>query len=148
MTSETDPWTLTWLLVIAIGFSVIGLQSTHALGDVAGMYSGAMPFGMWLLGKGCRLAFTAFPVAHWRQIWSNNPPERLNKEIRRRTDVVGIFPNRTATRRLIEAVVAEQHDEWATSRCYLNVGGSAGEEVMTRGFLQGKGAVLLSVASR
>ena len=72
------------------------------------------------------LAFTAFPRAHWTKIWSTNPLERINKEIKRRASVVGIFPNEASVIRLVGAVLADIHDEWqAGDRRYLSEGSMA-----------------------
>jgi len=67
------------------------------------------------------LAYTAFPREHWRQLYSTNPLERLNKEIKRRSNVVGIFPNQKSVIRLVGAVLIEQQDEWEIGRRYFSM---------------------------
>ena len=67
------------------------------------------------------MAFSALPEAHWRKVWSTNPLERLYREIKRRTDVVGVFPNDASVERLVTGEVVEAHDEWQVAeRRYLS----------------------------
>ena len=95
------------------------------------------------------LAFAAFPVSHWRKIWSTNPLERVNKEVKRRSDVVGIFPNEAAVLRLAGAVLLEVHDEWAAAdRLYLAEGSmKALDRTGDHGQLEVDGANNLLLAS-
>jgi transposase-like protein len=116
-------------LIAAFGRTIFaqpdGPSAHRQLGDVAEHLRTRFPKAAetLLAAEDDVLAYTAVPREHWSKVWSTNPLERLNREIARRTDVVGIFPNRDALLRLAGALLAEQHDEWLTAdRRYLPQG--------------------------
>ena len=119
-------------MVAALIRTIFAQPNAHAVRDqldtVAVMLGRQFPKVQAMLegAKDELLAFTAFPPSHWKKIWSTNPLERLNKEIKRRTDVVGVFPNPAALLRLAGSVLVETHDEWQVSeRRYLSEGSMA-----------------------
>jgi putative transposase len=118
---SAQPWVATLVRTI---FDQPAAEEVHAQhGRVVASLEAKYPDAAAHLdeARGDLLAFTTFPREIWRQIWSNNPQERLNKEIRRRTDVVGIFPDRGAIIRLVGAVLMEQTDEWTEARRYMGL---------------------------
>jgi putative transposase len=130
----SQPWVATLVRTI---FDQPDTAEVHAQFDrVVEALDGKLPAaaGHLATARDDLLAFTATPREIWRQIWSSNPQERLNRELRRRTDVVGIFPGREAIIRLVGAVLMEQNDEWTEARRYMGVevlakiGGAGGPE--------------------
>jgi transposase-like protein len=121
VSKTSQPWVATLVRTI---FDQPDTAEVHAqFGRVVDALDGKLPAAAAHLAaaEADLLAFTAVPREIWRQIWSSNPQERLNRELRRRTDVVGIFPDRAAIIRLAGAVLMEQNDEWTEARRYIGV---------------------------